>query len=64
MSAKALSEYTGKELLYKHLHHLSFVAKPQAVPLSEFSDFDEAARDVDWIQANKVSIIWEFFEFY
>lgn len=54
MSAKALSEYTGKELLYKHLHSLDFVAKPQAVPLSEFSDFDEAVREVQWIQQDQV----------
>jgi hypothetical protein len=54
MSAKALSEYTGKELLYKHLHNLTSVVKPQAVPLSEFSDFDEATRGIEWIEANKV----------
>jgi hypothetical protein len=57
MSAKALSEYTGKELLYKHLHHLPTVAKPHAVPLSEFSDFDDAVRGIDWIQEDKVRFL-------
>ncbi|KAI6181752.1 ATP-citrate synthase [Aphelenchoides besseyi] len=57
MSAKALSEYTGKELLYRHLDKLDFVAKPQAVPLSEFSDFDEATRSVSWIQDGQNGVI-------
>ncbi|KAI6233498.1 ATP-citrate synthase [Aphelenchoides fujianensis] len=57
MSAKALSEYTGKELLYRHLHGLDFVAKPEAVPLSEFSDFDEATKGVKWIQDGQKGVI-------
>ncbi|KAI6206207.1 ATP citrate synthase [Aphelenchoides besseyi] len=57
MSAKALSEYTGKELLYRHLDKLDFVAKPQAVPLSEFSDFDDATRSVSWIQDGQNGVI-------
>jgi len=57
MSAKALNEYTGKELLYRHLNHLDSVAKPQAVTLSEFSDFDEATKGIQWIEQNQQGVI-------
>lgn len=57
MSAKALSEYSGKELLYRHLNHLEFVQKPVAVPLDEFNDFEEEARSCKWIQAGQPGVI-------
>ncbi|CAD5234806.1 unnamed protein product [Bursaphelenchus xylophilus] len=57
MSAKALSEYTGKELLYRHLNHLDFVVKPQAVPLDEFNDFDDKAKGCRWIQQGEKGVV-------
>lgn len=57
MSAKALSEYSGKELLYRHLNHLDFVAKPEAVPLDEFNDFEERAKGTKWIQQGQPGVI-------
>lgn len=54
MSAKAVSEYTSKELLYRHLAHLPTVAKPQAIPLKETSDFDAATKDSDWLASTGV----------
>lgn len=50
MSAKAISEYFGKELLYRHLENVSFLAKPQAVHISETDDFHAKVKDVPWLQ--------------
>lgn len=53
MSAKAISEYTGKELLYRHLDALSYVDKPRAIPLSETDNFEDATANCDWLRTNK-----------
>lgn len=49
MSAKAISEYTGKELLYKHLTHLPTVATPKAILLTETSNFDIEIKNCEWL---------------
>ena len=54
MSAKAVSEYAGKDLLYRSLEHLPFLAKPHAVSLDENSDFASAIENCDWIKKEGV----------
>ena len=55
MSAKAVSEYAGKELLYRSLEHVQGLAKPRAVPLDETSDFASAVQTCEWIRKEGVS---------
>jgi len=55
MSAKAVSEYTGKELLYRSLNHISALAKPVAVELDEHTNFDEAVSNCEWLKTSGVS---------
>uniref|UniRef100_A0A914GUN2 ATP-citrate synthase n=1 Tax=Globodera rostochiensis TaxID=31243 RepID=A0A914GUN2_GLORO len=49
MSAKAVNEYSGKELLYRSLNHVQALVKPKAVQLDEHSNFDEAILNCEWI---------------
>ncbi|GMR31829.1 hypothetical protein PMAYCL1PPCAC_02024, partial [Pristionchus mayeri] len=49
MSAKPVSELSGKELLYRHLGHLPYVATSKALRLTERDDFDAQSRKVDWL---------------
>lgn len=55
MSAKAVSEYSGKELLYRHLEALHFVAKPRALKLRSADSFDVAIGQVDWLTDGQVT---------
>ena len=57
MSAKAVSEYTGKELLYKFFKNNTSVAKPYAIPLNEKSDFDSAIQNCEWIKKDGKGVI-------
>jgi len=56
MSAKAVSEYSGKELLYRSLEHIQALAKPAAVRLDENSDFEHATQTCGWIRKEGVII--------
>jgi len=57
MSAKAVAEYAGKELLYRSLEHVQALAKPAAVQLDENSDFAAAIQNCEWIRKEGVGII-------
>uniref|UniRef100_A0A0R3RQL5 ATP-citrate synthase n=1 Tax=Elaeophora elaphi TaxID=1147741 RepID=A0A0R3RQL5_9BILA len=57
MSVKAISEYTGKELLYRHLKELEFVEKPQALKLSSSDSFDVVTDKVEWLTHDKKAVI-------
>lgn len=54
MSAKAVSEYTGKELLYRHLKELEFVEKPQALRLTASDSFAIVTDQIEWLAHDKV----------
>ncbi|KAL3117993.1 hypothetical protein niasHT_005236 [Heterodera trifolii] len=49
MSAKAVNEYSGKELLYRSLNHVQALVKPNAVQLDENTNFQDAIINCDWI---------------
>lgn len=51
MSAKAVSELFGKELLLKHLEPLGLLDAPPAVRLHEYDDFDVATAHSNWLSA-------------
>lgn len=57
MSAKAVSEYFGKELLYRHLDRLAFLEKPRAIHIGEHDDFDYVIQNVDWMRNNQKAVI-------
>ncbi|MFH4978329.1 hypothetical protein AB6A40_005038 [Gnathostoma spinigerum] len=57
MSAKAISEYNGKELLYHHLAYLDILEKPFAVPITENDSFDEVTHQVQWLQTKKAKAV-------
>uniref|UniRef100_A0A1I7VNE3 ATP-citrate synthase n=1 Tax=Loa loa TaxID=7209 RepID=A0A1I7VNE3_LOALO len=57
MSAKAISEYTGKELLYRHLKELEFVEKPQALKLTSSDSFDVVTDKIKWLNHDKKAVI-------
>ncbi|VDK86738.1 unnamed protein product [Litomosoides sigmodontis] len=57
MSAKAVSEYTGKELLYRHLKELEFVEKPQALRITSTDSFDAVTDAIDWLSDDKKAVI-------
>lgn len=61
MSAKAVSEYSGKELIYNFFKDNSSVVKPCAVSLNEESDFDIAIQNCEWIKRDGVSILKSFY---
>uniref|UniRef100_A0A914V2K9 ATP-citrate synthase n=1 Tax=Plectus sambesii TaxID=2011161 RepID=A0A914V2K9_9BILA len=56
MSAKAVSEYSGKELLYKHLT-LDSVVKPFAVSIGENDDFDQIVQKTPWLSSTNKAVI-------
>ena len=57
MSAKALSEYSGKELLYRHFSDFQQLDKPQAFALTEKDDFDSIVGNVTWLQNGQKGVI-------
>ncbi|KAI1716194.1 ATP citrate lyase citrate-binding domain-containing protein [Ditylenchus destructor] len=57
MSAKAVSEYTGKELLYRHLTHVEGLATPHAVKLDETSNFATATQNCEWLKKEGQGVI-------
>ncbi|CAG9531867.1 unnamed protein product [Cercopithifilaria johnstoni] len=57
MSAKAVSEYTGKELLYRHLKELEFIEKPQALRLTSSDSFDVVTDEIEWLTHDKKAVI-------
>ena len=54
MSAKAVSELTGKELLYKFLQPTGLIEAPVAVRLNEHDDFNAITAKSEWISAGQV----------
>uniref|UniRef100_A0A914RMJ9 Uncharacterized protein n=1 Tax=Parascaris equorum TaxID=6256 RepID=A0A914RMJ9_PAREQ len=54
MSAKAISEYTGKELLYRHLKRFNFVDKPLAIKLEADDNFDVVISGAMWFNEGRV----------
>ena len=57
MSAKAIDEYTGKELLYRSLSHVKSLVKPIAIKLNENSDFNDAVGDSQWAKEAGVCVL-------
>ncbi|VDM41323.1 unnamed protein product [Toxocara canis] len=57
MSAKAISEYTGKELLYRHLNRVTFVDKPEAIIVGNDDDFDMAISGATWFNKGQKGVI-------
>ncbi|VDM21487.1 unnamed protein product [Wuchereria bancrofti] len=57
MSAKAISEYTGKELLYRYLQELEFLEKPQALRLVSSDSFDTVTDKIEWLTHDKKAVI-------
>lgn len=57
MSAKAVSEYSGKELLYRQLSHVQALATPHAVKLDETSNFANATKNCDWLKKEGQGVI-------
>ncbi|VDK47817.1 unnamed protein product [Anisakis simplex] len=57
MSAKAVSEYTGKELLYRQLKHVDFVSRPEAVTIADGDDFDMAISGAVWLKQGQKGVI-------
>uniref|UniRef100_A0A183C8G5 ATP citrate synthase n=1 Tax=Globodera pallida TaxID=36090 RepID=A0A183C8G5_GLOPA len=57
MSAKAVNEYSGKELLYRSLNHVQALVKPKAVQLDEHSNFDEAILNCEWINKDGQGVL-------
>lgn len=56
MSAKPVSELSGKELLYRHLGHLQYLATPKALRLTERDDYETQRRKCDWLARGEVRI--------
>ncbi|PAV76376.1 hypothetical protein WR25_26051 isoform C [Diploscapter pachys] len=57
MSAKAVSELTGKELLYKFLQPTGLIEAPVAVRLTEQDDFDAITAKSEWMSAGQKGVI-------
>ncbi|VIO88263.1 ATP-citrate synthase, putative [Brugia malayi] len=57
MSAKAISEYTGKELLYRYLEELEFIEKPQTLRLVSSDSFDTVTDKIEWLTHDKKAVI-------
>uniref|UniRef100_A0A7E4VQE2 ATP-citrate synthase n=1 Tax=Panagrellus redivivus TaxID=6233 RepID=A0A7E4VQE2_PANRE len=58
MSAKAVSEYTGKELLYRHLQPIvPSLDAPTAFTLGEKDDFDAVVGNAPWLQNGGKGVI-------
>lgn len=57
MSAKAISEYSGKELLYRHMEQLDSVMRPDAVKLTANDDFDDVTKYAEWLHKDNVSLM-------
>ncbi|MCP9257805.1 ATP-citrate (pro-S-)-lyase [Dirofilaria immitis] len=53
MSAKPISEYTGKELLYRHLKGIDFIVKPQVLKLTSSDSFDVITEKIEWLTGDK-----------
>nr|CDJ80457.1 CoA-binding and ATP-citrate lyase succinyl-CoA ligase domain containing protein [Haemonchus contortus] len=57
MSAKAVSELSGKELLYRCLECSGLVDAPTAVRLSAGDDFDSVVKGVTWLGGPQKAVI-------
>uniref|UniRef100_A0A0K0DPA5 ATP citrate synthase n=1 Tax=Angiostrongylus cantonensis TaxID=6313 RepID=A0A0K0DPA5_ANGCA len=57
MSAKAVSELSGKELLYRHLECCSLIDAPTAIRLSAGDDFDAIVMDSTWLNETQKAVI-------
>ncbi|KAJ1373762.1 hypothetical protein KIN20_036265 [Parelaphostrongylus tenuis] len=57
MSAKAISELSGKELLYRHLECSGLIDAPSAIRLSAGDDFDTVVKDVTWLNGTQKVVI-------
>ncbi|KAM3729143.1 putative ATP-citrate synthase [Dirofilaria immitis] len=57
MSAKPISEYTGKELLYRHLKGIDFIVKPQVLKLTSSDSFDVITEKIEWLTGDKKAVI-------
>lgn len=55
MSAKAVSELSGKEVLYRQLASSGLVDAPKAVRLTEKDNFDEVVKHSEWLMKGDVS---------
>uniref|UniRef100_A0A2K6VY59 ATP-citrate synthase n=1 Tax=Onchocerca volvulus TaxID=6282 RepID=A0A2K6VY59_ONCVO len=57
MSAKPISEYSGKELLYRHLKEFDFIEKPQILKFTSSDSFDVITDKIDWLTDDKKGVI-------
>ncbi|VDN50918.1 unnamed protein product [Dracunculus medinensis] len=57
MSAKAVSELSGKELLYRHLSDLQYVNKPFAIRIRENDCFDSIIENFEWVKSAQKVVI-------
>lgn len=57
MSAKAVSELSGKELLYRYLECSGLIDAPQAVRLTAGDDFDTVVKGVTWLGGSQKAVI-------
>lgn len=55
MSAKAVSELSGKEVLYRQLSASGLIDAPHAVRLTENDSFDDIAKLSPWLSRGDVS---------
>ncbi|VDM70389.1 unnamed protein product [Strongylus vulgaris] len=57
MSAKAVSELSGKELLYRYLESSGLIDAPSAVRVSTGDDFDSVVKGVTWLSGGQKAVI-------
>ncbi|EPB70022.1 CoA binding domain protein [Ancylostoma ceylanicum] len=57
MSAKAISELSGKELLYRYLESSGLIDAPTAVRLCAGDNFDAVVKGVNWLSAAQKAVI-------
>ncbi|WKX97154.1 hypothetical protein Q1695_013092 [Nippostrongylus brasiliensis] len=57
MSAKAVSELSGKELLYRYLEGSGLIDAPTAVRLVAGDDFDSVVKGVSWLGGSQKAVI-------
>lgn len=55
MSAKAISELSGKEVLYRYLECGGLIDAPTAVRVCAGDNFDAVVKGVSWLSAAQVS---------
>ncbi|CAJ0607120.1 unnamed protein product [Cylicocyclus nassatus] len=57
MSAKAVSELSGKELLYRHFESSGLIDAPLAIRLSAGDDFDAVVKKSQWFDNAQKAVI-------